>query len=81
MTYQSSSLFPYRQFLLRTRIKVFRLADLRYRAVVARVGGFDGAQDRGQVAVAAPGVGGAFVVDGVAEGFGAGCVWGVRLSQ
>jgi hypothetical protein len=49
--------------------------------VVARVGWFDGAQDRGQVAVAAPGVGGAFVVDGVAEGFGAGCVWGVRLRR
>jgi hypothetical protein len=42
--------------------------------VVARVGGSDGAQDSGEVAVAAPGVGGAFVVDGVAEGFGAGYV-------
>lgn len=73
MAYQCSTLFPNGQFLLRACVVVFCFADLGYCGVFACISWFDSAQDSGQEAFAAPGIGVALVVDGIAELFCAGC--------
>lgn len=77
---QSRTLLSDRQLLLRTRVVILRFANLRDGGVLACVGGSDGAQDGGEIAFAAIGVGIALVEDGVAEGFSAGYVEGNCVS-
>lgn len=60
-------MFPHYQFLLCARGVVLCFVEFRYGRVFTGISRLDGAENGGEVAVAAPGIGVALVVDGVAE--------------